>query len=97
MSDLFTMAVKLKGDVSIPTNKFTKSYGQANVAINSYSPPAFRVTTGHAVNTLRGIALFMSLYGYFEVDYDIYSVKDGHVGIGLVGRQRRQALHRSIR
>lgn len=85
MSDLFAAAAKNKGDGPIANDRFSKSYGEAKLAMNSYSPPAFRITYGQVVNTMRGIGLFMSLYGYFEVDFDIQSSKDGHVGIGSVG------------
>lgn len=86
MSDLFAMAVRQKGNGFFISNRFSKSYGQANVAMTSYSAPAFRLKAGHAVNALRGLGLFMSMYGYFEVDFDIFSAQDGHVGVGLVGK-----------
>ncbi|KAI4131911.1 MAG: hypothetical protein LQ338_000993 [Usnochroma carphineum] len=85
MSDLFALAIAAKGDGYIASNKFYKNYGRANVAMNSYSPPTQRLTIGHTVDVLRGIGFFMSLYGYMGVDYDIFSAKDGHIGIGLVG------------
>ncbi|KAL8989519.1 MAG: hypothetical protein Q9177_001610 [Variospora cf. flavescens] len=78
------MAVRQKGNGYFHSDKFSKSYGQANVAMNSYSAPAFRLKASHAVNALRGLGLFMSLYGYFGVDFDIFSTKDGYVGVGLV-------------
>ncbi|KAI4092749.1 MAG: hypothetical protein LQ348_001881 [Seirophora lacunosa] len=70
MSDLFAMAVRQKG----------------NGFFNSNSAPAFRLKAGHAVNALRGLGLFMSMYGYYGVDFDIFSDQDGHVGVGLVGK-----------
>lgn len=84
MSDLFAMAVRQKGNGYFHSNKFSKSYGQANVAMASYSPPAFKLKASHAVNALRGLGLFMSLYGYFGVDFDIFSAEDGYVGVGLI-------------
>lgn len=86
-SDLFTLAVKAKGDPYLPSNNFDKNYGQATVAMNSYSPPTQRLRASHTVQVLRGVGLFMSLYGYFEVDFDIYSGRDGSVGVGLIGLQ----------
>ncbi|KAL9600804.1 MAG: hypothetical protein Q9219_002942 [cf. Caloplaca sp. 3 TL-2023] len=85
ISDLFRDAVKYKGDGGLIGNKFSKEYGASHVVINSYSPPAFRMTRAHTVNTLRGIAFFQSMRGYFQVDFDVYSRKDGHVGVGTVG------------
>lgn len=83
-SDLFAAAVKNRRDGLISSNKFDKAYGRVHVAMSSYSPPAFRLTYGHCVNVLRGIGFFMSLYGYFQVDFDIVSGRDGYVGIGSV-------------
>ncbi|KAL8944115.1 MAG: hypothetical protein Q9211_000706 [Gyalolechia sp. 1 TL-2023] len=83
-SDLFAAAVRNQGDAVIANNHFDTSYGHVHVTMNSYSPPAFRLTYGHCVNVLRGIGLFMSVYGYFQVDFDIMSSRDGHVGIGSV-------------
>ncbi|KAL8786333.1 MAG: hypothetical protein Q9213_002830 [Squamulea squamosa] len=84
MSDLATLAIRNKGDGLIRGNKFRKSYGKATVSMESYSPPTFALTTGVLVDTLRGIGLFMSLYGYYEVEFDIYNQQLGHVGIGIV-------------
>ncbi|KAI4130449.1 MAG: hypothetical protein LQ341_006457 [Variospora aurantia] len=70
------MAVRQKGNGYFHSNKFSKSYGQANVAMASYSPPAFKLKASHAVNALRGLGLFMSLYGYSGVDFDIFSTED---------------------
>ncbi len=89
--ELFTLAVKAKGDTYLPLNKFDKNYGQATVAMNSYSPPTQRLRASHTVHVLRGLGLFMSLYGYFEVDFDIWSGRDGNVGIGLIGLQTLEA------
>ncbi|KAL8764703.1 MAG: hypothetical protein Q9209_007926 [Squamulea sp. 1 TL-2023] len=84
MSDLATLAIRNKGDGRITGNRFRKSYGKATVSMESYSPPSFALTTGVLVDTLRGIGLFMSLYGYYEMDFDIYNKHLGHVGIGIV-------------
>lgn len=82
-SDLF-MAVVEKGDGPIINDKFSKSYGGVELTMKSFSPPAFELSYGRCVNALRGIGLFMSMYGYFQVDFDIRSSKDGHVGVGSV-------------
>lgn len=84
MNDLFALAIKNKGDGPITGNKFEKSYGQAGLLIQSYSPPAFRMTTAVSVDTLRAIGLFSSIYGYYEVTFDVQHRKLGHVGVGLV-------------
>lgn len=86
-SDLFALAIRAKGDAYLPSNKFERNYGSAKVAMNSYSPPTQRLRASHAVHVLRGIGFFMSLYGYFEVDFEIFSLRDGLVGIGLIGLQ----------
>lgn len=85
VSDLFTLAVKAKGDGYIATDKFSKHYGGADVDMHAYSPPTQRLKTSQAVQVLRGIGFFMSLYGYFQVDIEIFSGRDGHVGIAWVG------------
>ncbi|KAL8703484.1 MAG: hypothetical protein Q9201_003327 [Fulgogasparrea decipioides] len=84
MSDLFAAAVKNKGDGSLTSDKFQKSYGKATVEVQSYHPPVFRLTTGVGVDILRGIGLFMSLYGWFQVNLDIYDRTTGHIGVGQV-------------
>lgn len=86
-SDLVALAIKAKGDAYLPSNNFDRNYGTATVAMNSYSPPTQRLRASHTVHVLRGIGFFMALYGYFEVDFDIFSFRDGHVGIGLIGLQ----------
>lgn len=85
MSDVASLAMKSdSGDKAIVGNKFRKSYGKATISMESYSPPAFRLTMAVLVDTLRGLGLYMSLYGYYEVDFDIYHGVLGHVGIGVV-------------
>ncbi|KAL8948501.1 MAG: hypothetical protein Q9222_005320 [Ikaeria aurantiellina] len=84
MSGLFDLAVIKKEDALLTQDKFFKRYGQASVTVASYSPPAFRIKAGGTVNALRGIGLFMSLYGYFETDFDVYSRRLGHIGAGSV-------------
>ncbi|KAL8672490.1 MAG: hypothetical protein Q9168_003061 [Polycauliona sp. 1 TL-2023] len=85
MGDLAHTALRSdKGDKGIIGGKFRKSYGQAIVNLESYSPPAFRLTISVVVDTLRGLGLFMSLYGYHEFKLDIHHKKLGHVGTGVV-------------
>ncbi|KAI4267310.1 MAG: hypothetical protein LQ337_008415 [Flavoplaca oasis] len=85
MGDLTYRALRAeKGDRPVIGNKFRTSYGKATIIMDSYSPPAFRLTISILVDTLRGIGLFMSLYGYYEVEFDIENRKLGHVGVGSV-------------
>ncbi|KAI4188671.1 MAG: hypothetical protein L6R41_001992 [Letrouitia leprolyta] len=81
--ELFVAAVK-RGDGPILNDKFIKSYSGVELIMKSYSPPAFKLTYGDCVNVLRGIGLFMSMYGYFQVKIDIRSGKDGYIGVGSV-------------
>ncbi|KAL8808220.1 MAG: hypothetical protein Q9182_000284 [Xanthomendoza sp. 2 TL-2023] len=89
MNDLFTFALKKKGDGLITGDRFETKYGQTGVLIKSYSPPAFSLTTAVAFDALRAISLFSSLYGYYEVEFEVYHRKLGHVGVGWVKFLRR--------
>lgn len=85
MGDVAAAAINSeRGDKAVVGNRFRKSYGKATISMDSYSPPAFRLTMVVLMDTLRGLGLYLSLYGYFEVDFDIFHQMLGHVGIGTV-------------
>ena len=84
MGDVSRLAIKNKGDGLVAGNKFRAQYGKAIVSLESYSPPGFRLTIGVLADTLRGLGLVLSLYGYQEVDFDIFHQRLGHVGIGIL-------------
>lgn len=85
MGDVTAVAINSeKGDKAVAGNRFRKSYGKATISMDSYSPPAFRLTMVVLVDTLRGLGLYLSLYGYFEVDFEIFHQMLGRVGIGAV-------------
>ena len=65
-------------------NKFVQRYGEVEILVYDYSQPAFRMTYRIVANMLRGIALFMSMYGYFEVTVGVFDAETGHVGAGSV-------------
>ena len=52
--------------------------------MDDWAPPTQRLTYGVVTNAMRGLALFFSLHGYFEVDFDINDEMAGHVGSGTV-------------
>ena len=58
---------KTSEDSFLPTHKFKQSYGKVEVLLQDYSAPAFRMTYKVVADVLRGVGLFMSLYGWFEV------------------------------
>ena len=80
----FAGVVEAKKDGFLPKNRFTQKYGEVEVMVQDYSQPAFRMTYGTVTNMLRGIALFMSIHGYFEVGISVYDTAYGHVGAGNV-------------
>ncbi|KAL8680297.1 MAG: hypothetical protein Q9186_003479 [Xanthomendoza sp. 1 TL-2023] len=84
MNKLFASAIKNRGDGLIAGDQFETNYGQARVLIRSFSPPTFSMTTAVGFDVLRAIGLFSSLYGYYEVKFDVYHQKLGHAGVGLV-------------
>lgn len=85
MGDVATAAINSeRGDKAVVGNRFRKSYGKATISMDSFSPPAFRLTMVVLVDTLRGLGLYLSLYGYYEVDFEIFHQMLGRVGIGAV-------------
>ena len=85
LGDIFHTVVKNKQDGFLPLNVYLQSYGEVIIRMDDFVPPTQRLTYGIVTSTFRGLALFFSLYGYFEVDIEIYDGKWGHVGTGAVG------------
>lgn len=79
----------LKRDGVLPRSKFTQKYGEVEISVHDSSQPALRMTYGIVANMLRGIALFMSLYGWYEVLVGVFDEGAGKVGVGKVGRVGR--------
>ena len=73
----------------LPTHKFKQSYGKVEVLLQDYSAPAFRMTYKVVADVLRGVGLFMSLYGWFEVRVEVFVKDTGYVGVGRVGKAMR--------
>ena len=84
LSATVAAVIEAKKDGFLPKNRFTQTYGEVEVMVQDYSQPAFRMTYGTVTNMLRGIALFMSIHGYFEVGISVYDTSYGHVGAGSV-------------
>lgn len=72
-------------DGFLPLNAVDYKYGNVVVNVYDFSAPAFRMTYASVVTTLRGIALFASMHGYYAVAFDVYEGKKGHVGTGEFG------------
>ena len=53
--------------------------------MDDFNTPSFRMTYASLVPTLRGIALFTSLFGYYAASFDVFDSKKGHVGTGDFG------------
>ena len=82
----FAAVVASKRDGFLPRNKFVQKYGSVEVSVQDYSQPAFRMTYGIVTNMLRGIALFMSIHGYFEMGVSVFDAGVGHVGAGSISQ-----------
>ena len=85
IGSIFAITVARGEDGFLPLNTKTYKYGNVVINVDDYSAPAFRMTYGILVSTLRGVALFASLYGYVEMHMEIYDGKWGHVGTGVIG------------
>ena len=74
-----------RGDGFLPLNKWTSQYGNTVINIYDYHPPSFQMTWRTIVVTLRSIALFASMYGYVDMDFEVWDTYLGHVGNGEIG------------
>ena len=78
-----------KKDGFLPLSRFKQTYGGTVIEVRDFSEPAFRMTWQVVANMLRGIAMFMSLYGWMEVEVGVFDGGLGHVGAGRVVRGGR--------
>ena len=86
LSTAFSAVLAAKRDRFLLRNQFTQQYGDVVITVKDYSPPAFRMMYSMVVDMLRGVALFMGLYGWFEFEVGIFNggAGGGHVGVGSV-------------
>lgn len=84
LANLFATVVREGKDGFLPLHTYLQSYGEVVIQISDWAPPAQRLTYGIVVSALRGVAVFASLYGYYEVDFEVYDGSWGHVGKGTM-------------
>ena len=78
--------ILIKGkDFPLPLNSVEYKYGNVVINVHDFSPPTFAMTFASVASTLRGIALYASLFGYYGMTFDVYNIDKGHVGIGDFG------------
>ncbi|KAF6240839.1 hypothetical protein HO173_000631 [Letharia columbiana] len=82
---LFGAVLAKGGDGFLPLNRVEYKYGNVVINVHDFAAPSFRMTYASVVSTLRGIALFTSMYGYFGMAFEVYDGKKGHVGTGDFG------------
>lgn len=85
MDSIFSTVLAKGRDGSLPLNSVDYKYGNVVINVHDYSAPTFRMTYASVVSTLRGIALFASIYGYYGMAFEVYQGKMGHVGTGDLG------------
>ncbi|KAG7009607.1 hypothetical protein G7Y79_00002g007220 [Physcia stellaris] len=83
--------MSLKRDSVLPRSKFTQKYGEVEISVQDSGQFALRLTYGTVANMLRGVALFMSLYGWYEVVVGVMDDGMGQIGVGRVRRAGRGA------
>ena len=78
--------ILIKGkDYPLPLNRVEFKYGNVVINVYDFSAPAFAMTYASVASTLRGVALFTSLFGYYGMTFDVWSGDKGHVGTGELG------------
>ena len=78
--------ILIKGkDATLPLGSVEYKYGNIVINVYDFSPPTFAMTYASVATTLRGIALFTSLFGYYGMTFDVVKVDKGHIGIGDFG------------
>ena len=78
--------ILIKGkDATLPLGSVDYKYGNVVINVYDFSAPAFAMTYASVASTLRGVALFTSLFGYYGMTFDVYNVEKGHVGSGEFG------------
>ena len=85
ISNIFNKVLIRGKDTTLPLNSVDFKYGNVVINVYDFSPPAFGMTYASVVTTLRGVALFTSLFGYYGVTFEIYNGDKGHVGSGEFG------------
>ena len=81
---MYAMAVQRKGDGDLISNKYAKGYGEAHFAVQSFYAPDFKMTTTRTVNVLRSIGFFMSMYGYYQIELDVFDGDAGSVKLRVL-------------
>ena len=84
VSNFNTVLAKGK-DGFLPLNSAEFKYGNVVINMDDFSAPSFRMSYASVITTLRGIALFTSMHGYYAMSFDVYEGKKGHVGTGEFG------------
>ena len=85
ISNIFDKVLIRGKDTTLPLNSVDFKYGNVVINVYDFSPPAFAMTYASVVTTLRGVALFTSLFGYYGVTFEVYNGDEGHVGSGELG------------
>lgn len=86
LSKIFETVVATGSDGGLPLHYWTTRWVNIIFTVEDVHPPAFAMTYGYLVSTLRGVALFASQYGYVEMDIEVYHDTKGYVGIGNLGQ-----------
>ena len=84
LADIFATVVRTERDRFLPLHTYLQSYGEVIIQLTDWAPPMQRLKYGIVVSALRGVALFVSMYGYYEVDFEVYDGSWGHLGTGSV-------------
>ena len=85
ISSIFDKILQKGKDGTLPLGSVEYKYGNVVINVYDFSPPAFAMTYASVASTLRGVALFTSLFGYYGMTFDVYNVEKGHVGTGEFG------------
>ena len=85
ITSIFNNVLAKGKDGFLPLNSAEYKYGNVVINVDDFSSPAFRMTYASVVTSLRGIALFTSMRGYYSMSFDVYEGKKGHVGTGQFG------------
>lgn len=85
ISNIFNKVLIRGKDTALPLNSVDYKYGNVVINVYDFSPPAFGMTYASVVTTLRGVALFASLFGYYGGTFEVFNGDKGHVGLGEFG------------
>lgn len=86
LSKIFETVVAQGSDGDLPSHTWSTRWVNIIINIEDAQPPELTMTYGYLVSTLRGVALFASLYGYVEMDVEVYHDTIGYIGIGYLGQ-----------